>query len=257
MAMLRKTLPLALITCLYASSPSANTLDKVINEGSRRAAENSDAQHTIDKIADITERTHEEYRQLTLSTDNLNRYNNLLQRQVDNQDQRIEKLESALKNTAQMHRDILPLIEEMVVGLSQFVELDLPFLTQERANRIRRLKTLVDESGIDIAEKYRQVSEAYQIEIEYGRTIESYRETLSIDGTNRDLTLLRVGRVALLYRSDDGQFLGTWNKASKTWQALSASEYQRSIKNGIAMALKKKTPSLINMPIIVGDNNPA
>ena len=255
--MLRKTLCLALMTCLYVSNPSANTLDKVINEGSRRASENADAQHAIDKIADITERNHEEYRQLTLSTDNLKLYNSLLQRQVNNQDERIKKLESSLANTAQMHRDILPLIDEMIVSLSQFVQLDLPFLTQERANRINRLKTLVGASSIDIAEKYRQVSEAYQIEMEYGRTIESYRETLPIDGIERELTLLRIGRVALLYRSDDGQYLGTWNKVTKTWQSLDASQYQRSIKNGIAMALKKKTPSLLSMPIIVGDNNPA
>jgi len=235
----------------------ANTLDNVIKEGSRRASDNASAQHRIDKVVDKTESAHEEYRQLTFSSSNLKTYNNLLQKQVDDQKKRTLELKKSLGNSAQMHRDILPLIEEMVVSLSQFIQLDLPFLTQERGDRVKRLSLLINESDIDIAEKYRQVSEAYQIEMEYGRTIESYRQTLPIDGTERELTLLRIGRIALLYRSDDGEYLGTWNKANKTWEALDASQYERSIKNGIAMALKKKAPSLISMPIIVGNDTPS
>jgi len=255
--MLKKTLPFALLSCFCAPSITANTLDSVIQEGSRRASDNASAQHRIDKVVDKTENAHEEYRQVTLSNTSLKTYNNLLQKQVDDQNKRTLELQKSLENSAQMHRDILPLIEEMVVSLSQFIQLDLPFLTQEREGRVKRLSLLINESDIDIAEKYRQVSEAYQIEMEYGRTIESYRQTLSIDGTERELTLLRIGRIALLYRSDDGEYLGTWNNANKTWEALDASQYERSIKNGIAMALKKKAPSLISMPIIVGNDTPA
>jgi len=255
--MLKKTLTFALLSCFCAPNITANTLDKVIHEGSRRASDNASAQHHIDKVVDKTEVAHEEYRQLTLSNSNLKLYNDLLQKQVTDQENRKKELQEALSNSAQMHRDILPLVEEMVVSLSQFVPLDLPFLTEERVNRVKRLSILINESDIDIAEKYRQVSEAYQIEMEYGRTIESYRETLSIEGTDRELTILRIGRIALPYRSDDSQYLGTWNKSNKAWEALDASQYERSIKNGIAMALKKKAPSLLSMPIIVGIDTPS
>ncbi len=235
------------------STGAANTLDQVIQEGSRRANDNAHSQHKIDKIVDITERDHEEYRQLTQTLGTLKTYNNLLNKQVDDQESRLAKLLVSLENTAQMQRDILPLVEEMVNSLSQFVELDLPFLQQERGHRIAQLHRLINQSNTDISEKFRQVTEAYQIEMEYGRTIESYRDTLAIDNTERELTLLRVGRIALLYRSDDGQFLGAWNKASKQWQALDPSQYDRAVKNGISMALKQKSPSLIRTPIILGN----
>lgn len=252
--MLKKTIQIAILTALYCVNASANSLDSVINEGVNRADDNATSHHRIEKLADETDAKHEEYRQLGFSLTNLKIYNTLLSKQVDDQKTRIDKLQLSLKNTAQMQREILPLIEEMVESLAQFVHLDMPFLSRERSSRIKKLEHLINESAIDIAEKYRQVTEAYQIEMEYGRTIESYRDTLNIDNTERELTVLRIGRIALLYRSDDGQYLGVWNKNSKSWQPLDASEYERSIKNGIAIALKKKAPSLITTPIITYKN---
>lgn len=230
---------------------ATNTLEQVIQEGSYRASDNARSQSKIDVIVDITEKDHEQYRQVSQSIKGLKTYNDLLQKQVDDQQIRLEDIHTSLDNSAQMHRDILPLVEEMVSNLSQFVALDLPFLKAERTHRIHQLQRLINQSNIDIAEKFRQVSDAYQVEMEYGRTIESYREILHIDGTERELTLLRIGRIALLYRSEDGQFLGGWNKVTQQWAGLEPSQYDRAIKNGIAMALKQKTPSLIITPIIV------
>jgi len=244
-----------LFSLLLVSLPlyAGNTLDKVIKEGNLRASDNARSQHKIDTIVDITEKDQEEYRQLTQTLGNLKTYNSLLTKQIDDQNTRLTNLQTSLENTAKMQRDILPLIEEMISSLSQFIALDLPFLQKERLDRVEQLEHVLNQSNVDIAEKFRQVTEAYQIEMEYGRTIESYRETLTLDNTERKLSLLRVGRIALLYRSDDGQFLGAWNKASQQWQALDPSQYERSIKNAISMALKQKSPSLINTPIIVGN----
>ena len=249
----KKIIALVGLSLASLSLGAANTLDHVIKEGSLRAKDNARSQHKIDKIVDITEKDHEEYRQLTQTLSTLKTYNNLLNKQVDDQENRLAQLLVSLENTAQMQRDILPLIEEMISSLSQFVALDLPFLQQERANRIAQLQRLVNQSNIDIAEKFRQVTEAYQVEMEYGRTIESYRDTLYIENTERELTILRVGRISLLYRSDDGQFLGAWDKEKQQWQPLEASQYDRAIKNGIALALKQKSPSLISTPIILGN----
>jgi len=247
-------LSLTLFATLSLSTVSATTIDNVINEGANRAKDNATAQHQIDKVVDVTEQRYEEYRQLSLSLTNLTSYNDLLQKQIDDQGTRIEKLNLSLKNAAQMHRDILPLIDEMVASLEQLIRLDLPFLMQERSTRIAQLKHLINNSNVDIAEKYRQVVEAYQIEMEFSRTIESYRDKLVIDGEERELNLLRLGRIALLYRSDDGEHLGAWNKATKQWQTIEASQFDRSIKHGIAMALKKKAPALITLPIITNTN---
>jgi len=248
-----KTLLLA--TIVFCTSAQSATVNQVIQEGTKRVTENARSQHNIDKIADITERNHADYRQTTQSLDNLKVYNKLLQKQVDNQQQRMASLRVSLDNTAQMQRDIMPLVEEMVQNLGDFIGLDMPFLLNERKTRVAQLKILLDQSNIDIAEKFRQVTETYQVEMDYGRTIESFRDTLLIDNTERELNLLRVGRIALMYRSEDGKHLGHWNKNKQQWQALDASQYDRSIKNGIAIALKQKAPSLITIPV-TADNKP-
>ncbi len=55
------------------------------------------------------------------------------------------------------------------------------------------------------AERYRRLLEAYQIELDYGRTMISYKGKLE-DG--READFVRVGRVSLLYRTADGEEVG-------------------------------------------------
>ena len=56
------------------------------------------------------------------------------------------------------------------VGLETFVELDVPFHMEERMQRIEFLRNNLDRSDVSIAEKFRQVLEAYKIE-EVARTL--------------------------------------------------------------------------------------
>ena len=64
---------------------------------------------------------------------------------------------------------------KMIEVMSLFVELDLPFLPEERQTRIIQLQTLMERADVTLAEKYRRILEAYQVETEYGRTIEAYK----------------------------------------------------------------------------------
>lgn len=253
MTNLIKSLPIVL--AISVSSVSANTVEQVVDEGQRRVNSNAASQQQIDQLADITDKRRSEYRHTLQTVDNLKTYNQLLKKQVNNQNERINNIHLALENTAKMQRDILPLMEEMINNLDQFVQLDAPFLSEERKTRVQHLKKLIHLSNIDIAEKFRQVTEAYQTEMDYGRTIETYRDTLTVNESELELTLLRIGRVALLYRSDDGQHIGRWNNQTQTWEPLEISQYERAVKNGVAIAAKQKAPSLITVPIMLVKNS--
>jgi hypothetical protein len=137
----------------------------------------------------------------------------------------------------------------MIDGLESFVALDKPFHLGERRDRIAFLRRNLDRSDILLAEKYRQVMEAYRIEIEYGRKIDTYKDTIAIDGAEREVDVLRVGRIALLYQTPDQQAAGFWNPTQGGWEPLEDNEYRSAIREGMRMANKQASIDLLTLPI--------
>ena len=93
--------------------------------------------------------------------------------------------------------------------LEDFITLDIPFLEVERKERVEKLRDLMERSDVSVAEKFRNVFEAYTIEQEFGRTISSYKGELQIAGGTREVEFLQIGRIVLLYQTIDGTFTGT------------------------------------------------
>jgi hypothetical protein len=147
-----------------------------------------------------------------------------------------------------INRQIVPIMTQMIDGLEQFVDLDVPFLLDKRQERVARLQELMERDDVTVAEKFRKVTEAYQIENDYGSTIESYKGTLTIDDSTRELDFLRVGRIALMYQSPDGKLSGAWDQQNRQWQAL-GSEYRNQIKFGLKIAKKQVAPDLALLPV--------
>ena len=108
---------------------------------------------------------------------------------------------------------------------------------------------MMDSADVSISEKFRRIMESYQIENDYGRTLDAYSGTLDIDGQKRQVDFLRVGRIALLYQTSDDQLRGFWNQNDRKWEPL-GSEYRNSIRDGLRVARKQKAPELIDLPII-------
>ena len=142
-----------------------------------------------------------------------------------------------------------PLVIRMIDGLEQFVELDVPFHIDERRQRVAFLRGNLDRSDVSVAEKFRQVLEAYKIENEYGRKIDAYKGSVDIGGTERDVNFFRVGRVALLYQTTDTQVSGAWDQASRSWVELDNGEYRNAIMKGLRVARKEASIDVLNLPI--------
>jgi hypothetical protein len=87
----------------------------------------------------------------------------------------------------------------MVDTLDQFIKLDIPFLLEERTARVAALKTIMDRADASISEKYRLILEAYQSELDYGRTVQAYEGHLGTGADARTVEFARLGRVTLMY----------------------------------------------------------
>jgi hypothetical protein len=218
-----------------------------MDEAARRS------QTRVDDVVDKTRVIVRQYSALTKEIEGLNVYNTLLQKQIENQAQEMADLESSIEQVSVIERQVVPLMAQMVKSLGQFVELDLPFLLKERRKRVTFLETLLERSDVTVAEKLRRVLEAYEIENDYGRTIETYKDSLELDGASREVDFLRIGRIALLYQSVDGKVYGMWDREKKAWVSLPA-QYRNQIREGIKIARKQVAPNLLLLPISAPEN---
>jgi hypothetical protein len=117
---------------------------------------------------------------------------------------------------------------------------------------LTKLKEMVLRADVTNAEKFRRIIEAYQIENEYGNTIEAYRADLTLQGEASSVDFLRLGRVALYYQHFDGSETGYWDKEQEQWQILSQ-DYRIAIRNGLRIARKETAPDLLTLPIPVAE----
>jgi septal ring factor EnvC (AmiA/AmiB activator) len=232
---------------LYSSPNFADveTLKDVIDTQvkTEQAAKNS--QQKIDKLDDESAQMLAEYRSLLRQTESLQAYNDQLDKLVGSQKSELKSIIQQLENIETTQREIVPLMLNMINVLEQFIALDIPFLPEERQQRVEQLHVLMERADVSLAEKYRRVLEAYQVETEYGRTIEAYQGEMEHDGEVRTVDFLRIGRLSLYYLTLDGQEAGYWHQG---WQPLDSS-YRKEIEKGLKVAKKQLPPDMLVLPV--------
>jgi len=189
-----------------------------------------------------------EYDSLLREISELQAYNELLQRQIATQQRQINELQNSIGGVPDLERLVPPLIERMVDGLEEFVELDVPFQENERADRVAAMRNLVEDANVSDAEKFRRVLEAWEVENEYGRAVSSYSGTLDIGGVSREVDFLQIGRVALLYQTANLDQVGAWDASQRAFVPLGAG-HRNSIRQAIRMAANTVAPDLVLVPI--------
>ncbi len=245
--MIKRSWPVACLIALPLMA-AAGALDEAIDTQVDTDIAAQESQEKIDNLADETTDMVAEYRDVLRQTQSLQAYNDQLEKLVDSQRSELESIGLQLRNIETTQRDIVPLMTKMIEVLEQFVALDIPFLQEERNNRIVALKTMMGRADVTLSEKYRRIMEAYQVETEYGRTIEAYQAQLSGDGDSRTVDFLRIGRVSLYYLTLNGMEAGVWDAATQQWQPLS-DDYLQPIADGLKVARKQLPPDLLVLPL--------
>lgn len=235
--------------CLFAGSAAG---DQRVNEmlalQQSATADDKQAQAEVDALADETQEAVSEYRVRLQELDRARRYNDNLQRVIDDQESEKASLNRQINEFGDLERGIVPLLMDMVEDLDRFVSLDVPFLPDMRSRVLTSLHDLMDRSDVSIAEKYRRVMDYYQGEAAMGRNMESYPGELEIGGVNRKVEFLRVGRVLLAYQTPDREETGYWDTRTQEWRSLDDS-YRSSITQGIRMARRLAPPDILTLPI--------
>lgn len=212
---------------------------------------NVQARQSQAKIDALTEETREllgEYKTVLKEIEGLRVYNRQLEKQISNQEAEMATLTNSIDQVTVIERQITPLMLRMIDGLEQFISLDLPFLQSERISRLENLKDIMDRADVAVSEKLSQILRAYQIENEYGRTMEAYSDTINIAGVDRKVDVFKVGRISLVYQTQDGEETGVFNPTTREWEPLDDS-YKTPIQNGIRMARQQLTVDMLSLPV--------
>ena len=173
-------------------------------------------------------------------------YNDQLEKVVMDQRAEVVSINQQLEGLEATNRGVVPLMLEMIDTLDQIVESDMPFRLEERRARVQRLRDMMDQADVTTSEKYRRVMEAYQGELEYGRTTEAYSEPLP--STGQTVEFLRVGRTLLVYQTSDQETTGWFNPTTRQYEEL-ANKYRSEVKEGLSIARNEKAPNLVVLPV--------
>lgn len=226
----------------------AQSLDNVADTSQGSVTDGVKSQGRIDKLDDETSEIVREYRAALIQLQSLREYNDQLEKLISAQKEEMVSIRKQIEAVTNVDRTIVPLMFRMIDSLEQFVKLDVPFLKDQRTARIASLRELMDRSDASPAEKYRKILEAYEIENEYGRTIEAYEGEMEVEGESRTVSFLRVGRVSLVYQTLDGSVSGVWSQDQGAFVDLDG-DFDTELRSALRIAKQQAAPDLLIIPV--------
>lgn len=236
---------LALTASTFASADNLKALQQAEQKISKASAK---SQAKIDNIYEQTLELLAEYRNTVDEAEILAQYNDHVQRLVDSQNANIKSLEDQIAGIDKTKQGVVPLMYKMIDTLEKFIELDVPIKIESRRERVERLRDIMDDSNVPVAEQFRLVLEAYEIEANYGTVFNAYTAELDLGGQKITADFLHMGRISFVAQSLDMKNAWVWNNESRSWDKL-GDEYLKPIQDGIQMARGQLTKDLTKLPV--------
>ena len=196
------------------------------------------------KKAELTAR----YRSLIYGNKHLEKVKEKTGQRLNSQKDLVDEAKRKIEESARIKEELQSCLESIITRLEEFIKRDLPFLPEERSDRLALIKETLTSPDKPAAEKYRRVMEALQIETGYGHTVEVYQDTVDLEGHPVLVDILRLGRLSLFCQTPDGKVVGHYDRAPKRWISLS-SGYRRDINKAVDMARHERTIDLVRLPI--------
>ena len=242
------TLTFLVPTLLGSALVLSDQIQPLLDVAEERAKSEQVSQIKIDSMDDDTSLIVNEYITVSKQIEGLRVYNAQMRKQIDRQEERLKEIDKTMKEAQVMQRQIPPFTRRMLAGIEKSIELDMPFHLAERKERIAFAKAAIDNPTVSSAEGLRQVLETFNVEMEYGRKLDNYKDTIDIEGQPREVNVLRVGRLSLVYQSSDGSLTGAWDNKEREWVELDNS-YRNPTKKGLRIANRLATVSMLELPI--------
>ncbi|MEO0465716.1 MAG: DUF3450 domain-containing protein [Pseudomonadota bacterium] len=236
---------LALALAVPASAQLTSALDGA--EQSTRQAQQ--VQTRINQLDDERSDMVREYRTLLQRRDAAELYARQQEKVVESQRREVESLTDQLGRIDEITAETIPMLITMVEDLEAFVAADLPFKTEFRQQRLDNLRAALDSADVSTAEKYRVIIEAYQAEMEYGNTIDTWEDTVDVDGEQQTVDMFQYGRVALVWLTSDDSRAARYDRANGQWEPITSGSLRADIREAIRVAAGTKQQEVLFGPV--------
>lgn len=246
-------IPLAsmlVIGAAQAQDVDTSAIDRVqgvVGETTRAAIE---SQERINRLSSSASSLQEEFNLENNNLEALLVLNANWRRQIAIQEEELDTIAESISEVRNVTQELPLLMNRMIASIEQFIELDMPFHVDQRRSRVEFVKRAIDNPNVTNAERFRQILSLYQTENAYGRTRETYPTTLTLDGVERDVDIMRVGRVSLAYQTRDRSMTGAWDPSTRQWVTLNDGEYRNAIRTAMSVASGTIAPEVVLMPIV-------
>ena len=139
-------------------------------------------------------------------------------------------------------------MEKMLSALDQFISLDYPFRMDERMRdfncaRCHRQSRCIHRRKIPSG------TCDVQTEAAFGRTNETYPDTIEIGGVERDVNVVRIGRVSLMYQTTDRQVTGAWDNNARQWVSCPPVTIVKRSSRPPEVVSNLDAPSILFLPV--------
>ena len=222
-------------------------IDQILEENNNTIVESESSQDKVDNLSDEKDSLLAEWKVVVKQVEGLRIYNAQKRAQIKAQEERLLVLENQTKEIDTTKRLIPGVMTDIALRLEKDIKDNAPFLIDVRLGRVNQVLDILVDPTVTESERVRQVLEAVNIEREYGRTIETYEDAIVLDGEEKVVNILRIGRLALLYQLKDQSEAGVWDNELKEWVKVEG--YRIPIRDGIRMANKTAPLDLLSLPI--------
>lgn len=243
---MKRVIPvLGLVSLMWLGGAMAqDPVDRALTAAERAQREAAASQQRIDQLDDQTRVLLERYRAATWQAQQLTVFADQLEAIAARQEEEKASLRRQIDAMQRTEAELMPLMLRMLNTFETLVARDLPFLETERQERVEQLSQLMSDPDASLAQKYRRLLEAYQIEIAYGQGLDAERGRIG----ERTVDILRVGRLALFGLTLDGREAFRWDREAGDWQVADAG-LRRSIRQGLRMARDTAPIALMQLPM--------
>jgi len=233
------------------AAPASAQLESALNTAKASTSASAASQQRVERLDDEADTAVREYRAVLQQKDNIALF--VAQQDIFLQSQKseIDSLRRQLGTVEQIKQGMSPMMLKMAAEIEDAIKADMPFNLTERLARVERMKNTLADPDVSPAEQYRQVLNAFKIEVSYGQGIDSY-EGMHPTKPGNVVNFLRFGRVSLVYMTKDESEVGRYNIDTQSWDVVTGAD-ALALRKAIRISKGEAAPDVVFAPVMVSN----